>query len=60
MCAGEGYVKVVLHNNHLVVAMLVGKTDLEETFENLALNQTDFSTFNEHLHLPDYLNELKL
>ena len=52
MFSGEEYVKVVLHNNRLVGAVLVGETDLEETFENLALNQTDLSALKEHLLEP--------
>lgn len=47
--SGEEYVKVVLHSGRLVGAILIGDTDLEETFENLALNQTDLTAFKDHL-----------
>lgn len=46
---GEEYVKVVLHEGRLVGAVLIGETDLEETFENLALNRTDLTPFKDHL-----------
>ena len=50
MClTGREYVKVVLHDGKLVGAILIGETDLEETFENLALNRTDLTAFKEHL-----------
>lgn len=47
------YVKAVLHDNKLVGAVLIGETDLEETFENLILNQTDLTQFKEHLLDPN-------
>ncbi|WAR07082.1 PYRD1-like protein [Mya arenaria] len=50
---GVEYVKVVLHDNRMAGALLVGDTDLEETFENLILNQTDLSPFKDHLLDPD-------
>lgn len=34
-------------------AILKGKTDLEETFENLILNQTDLTPFKDHLLDPN-------
>lgn len=34
-------------------ALLIGETDLEETFENLILNQIDVSMFGENLINPD-------
>lgn len=37
------YVKVLLQNGRMVGAVLIGETDLEETFENLMLNQMDLS-----------------
>ncbi|XP_076445776.1 pyridine nucleotide-disulfide oxidoreductase domain-containing protein 1-like [Babylonia areolata] len=46
---GEEFVKVVLHNGRLVGAILIGETDLEETFENLALNQIDLTPLKDHL-----------
>ena len=50
---GEEYVKVVLQDGRLQGAVLIGETDLEETFENLILNQTDLTPFKEHLLEPD-------
>ena len=47
--SGEEYVKVVLHNGRLVGAILIGETDMEETFENLALNQIDLTALKDHL-----------
>lgn len=46
---GVEYVKVVLQNGRMVGAVLIGETDLEETFENLILNETDLSEFGESL-----------
>ncbi|XP_067945686.1 pyridine nucleotide-disulfide oxidoreductase domain-containing protein 1-like [Watersipora subatra] len=40
---GEEYVKVVMENGRMVGAVLIGDTDLEETFENLILNRLDIS-----------------
>ena len=34
-------------------AVLIGETDLEETFENLILNQLDLSSYGEDLLNPD-------
>jgi NAD(P)H-nitrite reductase large subunit len=51
--SGEEYVKVVLQDGRLQGAVLIGETDLEETFENLILNQTDLTPFKEHLLEPD-------
>ncbi len=34
-------------------ALLIGETDLEETFENLILNQIDVSSLGENLINPD-------
>ncbi|XP_025099174.1 pyridine nucleotide-disulfide oxidoreductase domain-containing protein 1-like [Pomacea canaliculata] len=49
---GEEYIKVVLHEGRLVGAILIGETDMEETFENLALNRTDLTPFKDHLLEP--------
>jgi NAD(P)H-nitrite reductase large subunit len=46
-------VKVVVFDNRVVGAMLVGDTDLEETFENLILNQIDVRDMKEKLLSPD-------
>lgn len=50
---GLEYVKVVLRDGRMEGAILVGETDLEETFENLILNQTDLTPFKDHLLDPD-------
>lgn len=50
---GVEYVKLVVHHGRVVGAMLIGDTDLEETFENLILNQLDVSAYGEHLLDPD-------
>ena len=50
---GEEYVKAVLHDGRLQGAVLIGETDLEETFENLILNQTDLTPFKDHLLDPN-------
>ncbi|XP_005998922.1 pyridine nucleotide-disulfide oxidoreductase domain-containing protein 1 [Latimeria chalumnae] len=50
---GQEYVKVVLQNGRMMGAILIGETDLEETFENLMLNQMDLSAYGEELLNPD-------
>ena len=47
------YVKAILRDGRLQGAVLIGDTDLEETFENLILNQIDLSPFKEHLLDPN-------
>nr|KAI8759157.1 pyridine nucleotide-disulfide oxidoreductase domain-containing protein 1-like isoform X1 [Biomphalaria glabrata] len=49
---GQEYVKAILHNNRLVGAILIGETDLEETFENLILNCLDLTAFKDNLLEP--------
>lgn len=51
--SGLEYVKVVLRDGRMEGAILIGETDLEETFENLILNQTDLTPFIDHLLDPD-------
>lgn len=46
---GEEYVKAVLREGRMIGAILIGDTDLEETFENLILNQTDLTDLKDHL-----------
>lgn len=46
-------VKIVLNEGKVYGALLIGETDLEETFENLILNQLDVSAFGEDLINPD-------
>ena len=48
----DEFVKVVLSNNRLQGAILIGETDLEETFENLILNEMDLTCFKENLLEP--------
>ncbi|KAE8613012.1 hypothetical protein XENTR_v10007532 [Xenopus tropicalis] len=50
---GREYVKAVLRGGRMVGAVLIGDTDLEETFENLMLNQMDLSPYGERLLDPD-------
>ncbi|KAI1888151.1 hypothetical protein AGOR_G00182080 [Albula goreensis] len=50
---GHEYVKVVLSQGRMVGAVLIGDTDLEETFENLILNQMDLSAYGEELLNPN-------
>ena len=44
---------MVIHEGKVYGALLVGDTDLEETFENLILNRTDVSQYGEDLINPD-------
>ncbi|XP_061617564.1 pyridine nucleotide-disulfide oxidoreductase domain-containing protein 1 isoform X3 [Phyllopteryx taeniolatus] len=50
---GQEYVKVVLQGGRMVGAVLIGETDLEETFENLILNQMDLTAYGEDLLNPN-------
>nr|CAB3265338.1 pyridine nucleotide-disulfide oxidoreductase domain-containing protein 1-like [Phallusia mammillata] len=50
---GEEYIKVVMLNGRMQGAVLIGETDLEETFENLILNEIDLSMLGEDLLNPD-------
>ena len=50
---GKEYVKVILKQGRMQGAILVGETDLEETFENLILNQMDLSIYGEDLLDPN-------
>lgn len=47
------YIKVVLENWRMQGAILIGETGLEETFENLILNQVDLSSYGEDLLNPN-------
>ncbi|XP_072418344.1 pyridine nucleotide-disulfide oxidoreductase domain-containing protein 1 isoform X3 [Chiloscyllium punctatum] len=51
--SGQEYVKTVMHNGRMKGAVLIGETDLEETFENLILNQMDLSAYGEDLLNPN-------
>jgi len=50
---GVEYVKTVMKGGKMQGAILIGDTDLEETFENLILNQLDLSSYGEELLNPD-------
>uniref|UniRef100_A0A4W4G5M9 Pyridine nucleotide-disulfide oxidoreductase domain-containing protein 1 n=1 Tax=Electrophorus electricus TaxID=8005 RepID=A0A4W4G5M9_ELEEL len=50
---GLEYVKVVLRGGRMMGAILIGETDLEETFENLILNQMDLSPYGQELLNPN-------
>ncbi|XP_022073654.1 pyridine nucleotide-disulfide oxidoreductase domain-containing protein 1 isoform X1 [Acanthochromis polyacanthus] len=50
---GQEYVKAVLSGGRMVGAVLIGETDLEETFENLILNQMDLTPYGEELLNPN-------
>lgn len=45
--------QVVLSGGRMVGAVLIGETDLEETFENLILNQMDLTPYGEDLLNPN-------
>lgn len=47
------YIKFVLQNGKLQGAVLIGDTDLEETCENLILNEIDLSLYKEDLLNPN-------
>ncbi|ETE62148.1 Pyridine nucleotide-disulfide oxidoreductase domain-containing protein 1, partial [Ophiophagus hannah] len=50
---GQEYIKVVMQHGRMLGAVLIGETDLEETFENLILNQMDLSRYGEDLLDPN-------
>ncbi len=50
---GIEFIKLVLYEGRVYGALLIGDTDLEETFENLILNQIDVSSLGENLLNPD-------
>ena len=50
---GVEYIKLVVANNRIQGAVMIGETDLEETFENLILNQFDISQFGESILDPE-------
>lgn len=49
MTKGVEYIKVILKDGRMQGAILIGETDLEETFENLILNQLDLTRYGEDL-----------
>ena len=46
-------VRVLLLRGRMQGAVLIGHTDLEETFENLILNGLDLSSYGPHLLDPE-------
>ena len=44
---------MVLRGGRMVGAVLIGETDLEETFENLILNQMDLTDYKDELLNPN-------
>ena len=50
---GVEYIKAVMVNGRMQGAILIGETDLEETFENLILNQMDLSALGDGLLDPN-------
>jgi len=50
---GEEYIRVTLKDGRVHGCIFIGDTELEETFENLILNQIDVSTFGESLLDPN-------
>ncbi|XP_055858422.1 pyridine nucleotide-disulfide oxidoreductase domain-containing protein 1 [Episyrphus balteatus] len=53
MTPGKEYIKFVLQNGILQGAILIGDTGLEETCENLILNQIDLTPFGDDILNPD-------
>lgn len=53
LISGVEFIKVILKDNKMQGAILIGETDLEETFENLIINGMDLSAFKEHLLDPN-------
>ncbi|KAL5256615.1 hypothetical protein ACHWQZ_G011758 [Mnemiopsis leidyi] len=50
---GLEFVKLVVSNDRIQGALLIGETDLEEVMENLILNQTDISQLGESILDPN-------
>lgn len=50
---GKEYIKVVVYKGKIVGALLIGDTEMEETFENLIFNALDVSRYGIHLLDPD-------
>ncbi|KAF7258699.1 hypothetical protein EG68_03509 [Paragonimus skrjabini miyazakii] len=51
--SGKEFVKCVMKSGRMQGALLIGETDLEETLENLILNQLDLTPFENSLLNPD-------
>lgn len=50
---GHEYIKLIIQGGRIHGAVLIGETGMEETFENLILNQLDITRFGEDLLNPD-------
>ncbi|CAF0943950.1 unnamed protein product [Didymodactylos carnosus] len=50
---GEEYIRVTLKDGRVHGCVFIGDTEMEETFENLILNQMDVSAYGESLLDPD-------
>jgi len=50
---GEEYVKILTKDHRIHGAVLIGETELEETMENLILNQTNISQIEEDILNPN-------
>lgn len=50
---GMEYIKCIMVDGRMQGAVLIGETNMEETFENLILNQMDLSEYGEDLLNPD-------
>ena len=50
---GKEYIKVVLKDGRMHGALMIGDTDMEETFENLILNGMDLTPFRDDLLNPN-------
>jgi len=50
---GKEYTRVIVRDGCVVGAVLIGDTDLEETFENLILNKLCISHIEDQLLDPD-------
>ena len=50
---GLEYIKLIVSEGKLHGAVLIGETEMEETIENLILNQLDVSRYGENLLNPD-------
>ena len=53
LSSGVEFIKLVLRDGRIQGALLLGDTDLEETFENLILSQMDVSHLGDDLLSPD-------
>nr|CAH8847390.1 unnamed protein product [Trichobilharzia regenti] len=50
---GREFIKCIMQSGRMHGAVLIGETDLEETLENLILNQIDLTNLEDHLLDPD-------